>query len=113
MDQDLCVVESFCRVCFFPRLVEFILTQDWNDPKSRLQQCCLTLRRIDQCEPDVPSYRVLDVRGPTNSRLFQVGVYFRKKRLADGASFFTTQLFIRSYTLYIPYEHCTVYCPFI
>jgi ribonuclease-3 len=67
--------------------VEFILTQDWNDPKSRLQQCCLTLRRIDQPEPDVPVYRVLEVRGPTNSRLFQIGVYFRRRRLAQGVPF--------------------------
>uniref|UniRef100_A0A1I8F1S1 RNase III domain-containing protein n=1 Tax=Macrostomum lignano TaxID=282301 RepID=A0A1I8F1S1_9PLAT len=44
VDKDLTWVERLCQVCFFPRLVEFILTQEWNDPKSKLQQCCLTLR---------------------------------------------------------------------
>lgn len=42
--------------CFggFPQ--EFILNQDWNDPKSQLQQCCLTLRTEGK-EPDIPLYK--------------------------------------------------------
>lgn len=35
---------------------EFILNQDWNDPKSQLQQCCLTLRTEGK-EPDIPLYK--------------------------------------------------------
>nr|KAG5706615.1 hypothetical protein BaRGS_005685 [Batillaria attramentaria] len=27
-------------------LSDFIMNQDWNDPKSQLQQCCLTLRKL-------------------------------------------------------------------
>lgn len=41
------------RVCV---LQEFILNQDWNDPKSQLQQCCLTLRTEGK-EPDIPLYK--------------------------------------------------------
>ena len=37
-------------------LQEFILNQDWNDPKSQLQQCCLTLRTEGK-EPDIPLYK--------------------------------------------------------
>jgi hypothetical protein len=48
----------FCQVCFFPRLQQFILTQEWNDPKSKLQQCCLTLRTLNGGEPDIPCYKV-------------------------------------------------------
>jgi hypothetical protein len=33
------------------------MNQDWNDPKSKLQQCCLTLRSIDGGEPDIPIYK--------------------------------------------------------
>lgn len=40
----------------FCALQEFILNQDWNDPKSQLQQCCLTLRTEGK-EPDIPLYK--------------------------------------------------------
>uniref|UniRef100_A0AAZ3P848 RNase III domain-containing protein n=1 Tax=Oncorhynchus tshawytscha TaxID=74940 RepID=A0AAZ3P848_ONCTS len=55
IDKDLEYVHTFMNVCFFPRLKEFILNQDWNDPKSQLQQCCLTLRTEGK-EPDIPLY---------------------------------------------------------
>lgn len=42
---------------------DFIMNQDWNDPKSKLQQCCLTLRSMDGGEPDIPTYKyVLHLR---------------------------------------------------
>ncbi|KAJ8868389.1 hypothetical protein PR048_029905 [Dryococelus australis] len=85
----------FCDVCFFPRLQDFIMNQDWNDPKSKLQQCCLTLRSMDGGEPDIPIYkqwillslavsRVIECKGPTNTREYTVAVYFRQKRLAKA-----------------------------
>ncbi|VDK69958.1 unnamed protein product [Litomosoides sigmodontis] len=79
---DYCKV--FCRICFFPRLKFFIIAQHWNDPKSQLQQCCLTLRQMDGGEPDIPEYRTIAIEGPTNTRIYKVAVYFRKKRLAVG-----------------------------
>ena len=42
--------------------------QDWNDPKSKLQQCCLTLRTMDGGEPDIPIYKIIECKGPTNTR---------------------------------------------
>jgi ribonuclease-3 len=48
----------FAEVCFFPRLQQFIINQDWNDPKSKLQQCCLTLRAMNGKDPDIPVYKV-------------------------------------------------------
>ncbi|KAH8861658.1 Ribonuclease 3 [Schistosoma japonicum] len=68
VDKDLTWVERFCQICFWPRLVEFILKQEWNDAKSKLQQCCLTFQHS----------------GPTNQRVYRVGVYFRGQRLATG-----------------------------
>lgn len=73
---------SFFQVCLFPRLKDFIMNQDWNDPKSKLQQCCLTLRTMDGGEPDIPIYKVIESIGPTNTRIYTVAVYFREKRLA-------------------------------
>ncbi|KAG8234044.1 hypothetical protein J437_LFUL014131 [Ladona fulva] len=80
---DYCLV--FCHVCFFPRLQDFIMNQDWNDPKSKLQQCCLTLRTMDGGEPDIPIYRVIECKGPTNTRVYTVAVYFRGQRLAKAS----------------------------
>ncbi|KAG7175889.1 ribonuclease 3-like 1 [Homarus americanus] len=57
IDRGLMYCRTFCQVCFFPRLHQFIMNQDWNDPKSKLQQCCLTLRTMDGGEPDIPIYK--------------------------------------------------------
>ena len=85
VDQGLEHCQVFCQVCFFPRLQDFILHQDWNDPKSKLQQCCLTLRTMDGGEPDIPVYKVIECKGPTNTRVYTVAVYFRNKRLASAS----------------------------
>lgn len=84
VDKALDYCRVFCNVCFFPRLRDFILNQDWNDPKSQLQQCCLTLRELDGGEPDIPIYKVIESSGPTNTRKYTVAVYFRGERLATG-----------------------------
>lgn len=60
------------------------MSQKWNDPKSQLQQCCLTIRNPDGGEPDIPVYKVICVEGPTNTRVYKVAVYFRGKRLSTG-----------------------------
>lgn len=57
LPQGLDYCHVFCHVCFFPRLQDFIMNQDWNDPKSKLQQCCLTLRTMEGGEPDIPVYK--------------------------------------------------------
>ncbi|GBP09114.1 Ribonuclease 3 [Eumeta japonica] len=58
------------------------IDKDWNDPKSKLQQCCLTLRSMKGGEPDIPVYKVIECLGPTNTRVYTVAVYFRGARLA-------------------------------
>nr|CAI5844256.1 unnamed protein product [Callosobruchus analis] len=84
VDQGMEYCEVFCKVTLFPRLQEFIMNQDWNDPKSKLQQCCLTLRTMDGGEPDIPVYKVIECKGPTNTRVYTVAVYFRGRRLASA-----------------------------
>ena len=59
--------------------------QDWNDPKSKLQQCCLTLRTMDGGEPDIPVYKMIECKGPTNTRVYTVAVYFKGERLAKDS----------------------------
>lgn len=84
IDKGLKHCQVFCNVCFFPRLHDFILKQDWNDPKSKLQQCCLTLRSVDGGEPDIPVYKVIECMGPTNGRRYTVAVYFKGVRLSQA-----------------------------
>lgn len=84
VDGDLEICRAFCDVCFFPRLRDFIMNQDWNDAKSQLQQCCLTLRRPNSGEPEVPTYRMIECTGPSNNRQYTVAVYFQGERLAKG-----------------------------
>ncbi|XP_055033114.1 ribonuclease 3 [Misgurnus anguillicaudatus] len=83
IDKDLVYVHAFMNVCFFPRLKEFILNQDWNDPKSQLQQCCLTLRTEGK-EPDIPLYKTLQTVGPSHARTYTVAVYFKGERIGCG-----------------------------
>ncbi|XP_035767222.1 ribonuclease 3 [Neolamprologus brichardi] len=83
IDKDLEYVHTFMNVCFFPRLKEFILNQDWNDPKSQLQQCCLTLRTEGK-EPDIPLYKTLQTVGPSHARIYTVAVYFKGERIGCG-----------------------------
>nr|AVK59456.1 Drosha-PA [Nezara viridula] len=85
VDKGLLYCQTFCNVCFFPRLHDFIMHQDWNDPKSKLQQCCLTLRTMEGGEPEIPVYKVIQCMGPTNTRLYTVAVYFKGKRLAEAS----------------------------
>ncbi|XP_050736665.1 ribonuclease 3-like [Eriocheir sinensis] len=85
IDRGLKYCQTFCQVCFFPRLHQFIMNQDWNDPKSKLQQCCLTLRTMGGGEPDIPIYKVIECKGPTNTRVYTVAVYFRGQRLAKAS----------------------------
>lgn len=82
IDKNMEYCQVFCMACLFPRLQEFILHQEWNDPKSKLQQCCLTLRSVEGGEPDIPLYKVIECLGPTNTRIYTVAVYFRGTRLA-------------------------------
>lgn len=103
VDQGLEFCEVFCQVTLFPRLQDFIMNQDWNDPKSKLQQCCLTLRTMDGENPIYQStssyffykrtvlhylnfylFRVIECKGPTNTRVYTVAVYFRGRRLASA-----------------------------
>ncbi|XP_052750724.1 ribonuclease 3 [Galleria mellonella] len=84
IDKNLEYCQAFCNACLFPRLQEFIMNQAWNDPKSKLQQCCLTLRSMEGGEPDIPLYKVIKCLGPTNTRVYEVGVYFRGTRLASA-----------------------------
>ncbi|EDO32746.1 predicted protein, partial [Nematostella vectensis] len=83
VDKGLRHVEVFCRVCFFSRLEDSIVNQEWIDSKSQLQQCCLAMRTEGK-SPDLPIYRILQDAGPAHHKKYQVGVYFQGTRCGKG-----------------------------
>lgn len=111
IDKGLEAVEIFCNVCMFNKLqviksfIDFffnfkttgififklffkdiILYQFWHDPKSRLQQCCLSLRDVDDSKPSLPRYKLIEEKGPPNHKQYRVAVYFNRKRIGEGVS---------------------------
>lgn len=67
-------------------LQEFILNQDWNDPKSQLQQCCLTLRTEGK-EPDIPLYKwVFTAHSPSAWPSLQVMLWLLQEELTTVGS---------------------------
>lgn len=109
IDRGMEACIEFCKVCFFPRLQFFILNQEWNDPKSKLQQCCLTLRTLDGGEPDIPIYKVIEHVGPTNSRSYTVAVYFKNERLAKASGNSIQQAEMNAAKVAL--EKCPSICP--
>lgn len=65
---------------------DIILYQFWHDPKSRLQQCCLSLRDVDESKPSLPRYKLIEEKGPPNHKQYRVAVYFNRKRIGEGVS---------------------------
>jgi len=60
------------------------LYQFWNDPKSRLQQVCLSIRDVDDSKPSLPIYKLIEEKGPPNHKQYRVAVYFNRKRMGEG-----------------------------
>lgn len=42
---------------------------------------------MDGTEPDIPIYKVIECKGPTNSREYTVAVYFQSKRLSKASGY--------------------------
>ena len=49
---------------------------------------------MDGGEPDIPIYKVIESKGPTNTRVYTVAVYFKGERLAkaEGPSIQTAEM---------------------
>ena len=86
LDQGLEAISVFCHVCMFNKLEDIIMLQFWNDPKSRLQQCCLSLRDVDDARPSLPTYKLIEEKGPPNNKIYRVVVYFNRKRIGEGSA---------------------------
>ncbi|XP_066931754.1 ribonuclease 3-like isoform X2 [Clytia hemisphaerica] len=72
------------EVSILSRLNEFIINQEWLDPKSQLQQCCLSLRRLDDVGEDYPIYTKQNEHNESGIHIFEVSVSFKGKQLGEG-----------------------------
>jgi ribonuclease-3 len=84
LDKGIEYVETFCRVCLFPKLAQSAEGLQFLDAKTRLQHAIVYTCKREGNEIEVPIYKVLNIEGPVNKQIFTVGVYFRGKRLAVG-----------------------------
>ncbi|XP_065646596.1 ribonuclease 3 isoform X2 [Hydra vulgaris] len=85
LDKGLLHCQKLIEVCILSRLKEFILSQDWLEPKSQLQQCCNTY--YNKTKPDKvehPVYKRIKLSTINGVQNFKVGVYFNGKRLGTG-----------------------------
>uniref|UniRef100_A0A7E4URN9 RNase III domain-containing protein n=1 Tax=Panagrellus redivivus TaxID=6233 RepID=A0A7E4URN9_PANRE len=84
VDRGLECCIAFCDKVYVPRLKGFVISQSWSDPKSLLQQCCLTVRDRKNSKPMLPTYKLLSLKGPTNSRIYEVACYVDNERVGTG-----------------------------
>ena len=60
------------------------MNQDWNDAKSQLQQCCLTLRDPTDGDPDIPQYKfVSQLLYYNNNNNFIIIFYYNKNPIGN------------------------------
>jgi len=88
-DKGIRHCKAVVDICIFSRLKEFIINQEWLDPKSQLSQCFDTLHEIrkhpnDNPQPLHPKYKRLKQRMHGGVHYFKVGVYYKEKRLGTG-----------------------------
>ncbi len=67
-----------CRFLFRDKLDYLVKNKEYLSPKSRLQEI------IQGRFKAIPQYKVLKQTGPEHKRIFEVGVFFRGKKLGIG-----------------------------
>ncbi len=44
----------------------------------------MSLRDVDDSKPSLPTYRLIEEKGPPNHKQYRVAVYFNRKRVGEG-----------------------------
>lgn len=78
LDSGYDAAASFIARELFARTEEIVAKRLWQDPKSRFQELAQERAGI------TPTYELLDQVGPDHDRIFTVGVYLGKEKIADG-----------------------------
>ncbi len=78
MDQGYAAARDFIAERLFPRTEEIVRKRLWQDAKSRFQE-------LSQEHASVtPTYETVGQSGPDHDRVFTVGVFLRKEKIAEG-----------------------------
>lgn len=78
VDQGYGVAAKFIADQLFDKTDEIVEKRLWQDPKSRFQELAQEHANL------TPSYVTLDQEGPDHDRIFTVGVFLGKEKVAEG-----------------------------
>lgn len=78
IDQGYDMSKQFIAERLFPKTEEIVRKKLWQDAKSRLQE-------LSQEHASVtPTYETVAQTGPDHDRVFTVGVFLRREKIAEG-----------------------------
>jgi ribonuclease-3 len=78
MDQGYEVAKEFIAARLFSKTEEIVKKRLWQDAKSRFQE--LAQEHVSV----TPTYETVSQEGPDHDRVFTVGVFLRKEKVAEG-----------------------------
>lgn len=78
MDQGYDAAQMFIAANLFPKTEEIVKKRLWQDAKSRFQELSQEHKSV------TPTYETVAQEGPDHDRVFTVGVYLRKEKIAEG-----------------------------
>ena len=78
IDQNYETAKEFIARHLFGKTDEIVDKQLWQDAKSRFQELAQEHASI------TPTYETIEQEGPDHDRVFTVGVYLRKEKIAEG-----------------------------
>jgi len=71
--------EKFIAGQLFSKTDRIVEKKLWQDPKSRFQEMAQEHASV------TPTYELMNQEGPDHDRLFTIGVYLRREKIAEGS----------------------------
>ena len=78
LDQGYDASKTFIAKHLFPKTDEIVEKRLWQDSKSRFQEMAQEHANV------TPTYETLSQQGPDHDRVFTVGVFLGKQKVAEG-----------------------------
>lgn len=78
LDQGYDAAEKFVVENLFGKIDDIVQKRAWQDAKSRFQEVA------QEKESTTPTYTTISQEGPDHDKLFTVGVFLGKKKIASG-----------------------------
>lgn len=78
LDQGYDVAKAFIAKHIFPKTERIVEKRLWQDPKSRFQELAQEHHSV------TPTYDTISQEGPDHDRVFTIGVFLGKEKIAEG-----------------------------